>query len=323
MNMNKKGQKLTGGMVLLIGVVLVFAYTSNIGGFKDLLTPSAPTSGGGTVDNCPSSGLTEITINAQEALASTATNANVSYYVYDDGTLIKNGETGSDGTASFDVACMNGKSYSMLILNEKLLDGFYPQTVTVDATGPTSIHNLKVYQFGQVDVASIVAASDPTGNDSLNAGTGKNCGFTITFSENESASAFNKPLVMCLVNSTAVVDVTMTGATEVSSKKPIRISSPGNHQYYVFEVDKLFKSTDSAIKLSGKLEFSASASIRTAPGNNLSCIVVDQSTYRVAEYKTLSVVDGFVTAAENQETITDIGAPDSNRQSVFFNGVYC
>ena len=82
-------------------------------------------------------------------------------------------------------------------------------------------------------------------------------------------------------------------------------------------------STDGAVKVSWTLQFSASATIVSSIGNNLSVIIVDQTDYRVAEYKTLGLEDGFVTAAENQETITDIGAPDSNRQTLDFLGTYC
>lgn len=316
---NKLGQ-MKGGWLILVVIALVAAYMFNLGGIQDLFkVPEDKIA----VDNCPSSGLTEWTLNAQEALASTATDANVSYYVYDNGVLVKSGDTGTDGTVSIDVECGRGKTYQALVLNENTTVGFYPQQVTIDASGPTDVSNLKMYEYGQVSVANVGSSSDPTGDDNISAGTGKNCGFTITFSNNESASGINKPLIMCLVNVSAVTDVTMSGVTEASAKKPNRISAISNHQYYVFELDKLVKSTDSAIKVNGMIQFSSSASIVTTEGNNMSCIVVDQATYRKAEYKTLSLSEGFVEAAENVETISDIGAPDSNRMTLEFAGTYC
>lgn len=318
--MNKKGAQLTGGMILLIAAILVFGYSQ---GFFDNFLGPAETPDGASVDNCPSSGLTEVTINAQEALASTATAANVSYYIYDNGVLVKNGDTGDDGTVAIDLGCGIGKTYTAFIVNEQTETGYYPQTISIEASNPTITKNLKMYEYGSMNLASVVSSSSPTGNESISVGTGKNCGFTLTFSENESAAAYNKPLIMCLVNSTAVIDMTMTGVTEVASKKPIRVTSPGNHQYYVFEYDSLLKSTDGAVKVNGKLQFTSSATVPSANTSNMSCILVDQASFRKAEYQTLKISEGFVEAAENSETIVDIGALDSNRKTLYFNGDYC
>lgn len=320
--MKNKNGKMSGGFVLLIiAIIAVFGITQ--GWFDGFLGDDGVGDAGDVTTECPSSGFTELTINAQEALASTATDANVSYYIYDNGVLIKNGDTGSDGAISIDLECGVGKTYTGLILNEQTETGYYPQTFTVDASGPTDTHNFKVYEYGQVDVASVVSSTDPTGAANISSGTGKNCGFTVTFTNNESASGVYNPLIMCLANSTAVTDVTLSGATLAMAKKPTRVSTPSNHKYWVFEYPKMVKSTDGAVKLSGTIQFSTSANIPTANTNNLSCVVVDQAQYRVAEYKTLGLEEGFVVAAENQETITDIGAPDSDRATVAFAGTYC
>lgn len=318
---NKKG--MSGGLLLLIVVALVFAYTQNFLGLKDLISPAptAPAPGPSGTVGCPSSGLTTLTINAQEALASTATNANVSYYIYDGSLLVASGDTGSDGTIGIDLACGAGKIYKGLVLNEKRHDGFYPQQFTVNAQGPTDTKNFKMYQFGTVDMASIVSSSDPTGGSNVSGGAGKNCGWTVTFSNNETASAYNNPLVLCRVNSTAITGLSLAGTSP--GVKPVRIATLSGFQDYAFELAQLVKSTDSAVKLSGKLQFSSSASFSSAHQNNLSCIVVDQATYRVAEYNTLSLEDGFVTAGENKETVADIGGGDSNRKTMMYKGSYC
>lgn len=324
--MNRKGA-MSGGMIIILLVVVALAYTQNFLGLKDLVnpapvpgTPGAPAAPG----KCPSSGLTEFTLNAQEALASSATNVNVSYYIYDDGTLVKEGDTGADGTVSVDVACAAGKTYEAIVLNEKATTGVYAQQFTIDATAATFTKNIKTYEFGQINVASVVASADPTGDDNISAGTGKTCGFTVTFSNNESASGYDKPLIMVLVNNSAVSDITMDGVTEAPTKKPARITTPSNLIYYVFEYPSMVKSTDAAIKVSGKVQFSSSMTVdANAAKNNLSVIVVDQSAYRVAEYKTLSLKDGFVTAAENMDTQAAVGAPDSNRKTLEYGGTYC
>lgn len=315
---NKSAKGLTTGTVVLILAVLVGAWVL-VPGVSDIFAPSEEVPTG----RCPSSGLTEVTINAQEALASTATDAEVDYYVYDGSKLVKEGSTAL-GTVSFDVECGPGQEYTLLVINETTDDGFYPQTETIDATGAVDIHNFKLYQYGEIGIGSIVSSADPTGGANVSGGAGKTCGFTLTFSNNESASGFNKPLILCQVNSTAIADVSMTGVDEVPGKKPIRISAQSAHQYYTFEYPQLIESTAAAIKISGKIQFSTGATFSDNVKNNMSCIIVDQTSYATAEYKTLSLVDGFVEAAENLETIADIGAPDSNRVTMQYGTTaYC
>lgn len=317
--MNKAGKTSTG-VILLIVALVVFAYATDLGGIKSALSPSEQAPIVPAVGRCPSSGLTEVTINAQEALASSATDAEVDYYVYDDNLLVKEGST-TTGTASFDLECGADKSYQMIVLNETVAEGFYPQTVTVDATGPTDTHNFKMYQYGQPDISSIVASEDPSAGKNLSGAAGRTTGFTITFVNNESASAVNKPLILCRVNSSAISDVTMSGVTEANAKKPTReitaLPTTSGHQFYTFEYPELVKSTDAAIKVSGKIQFSDSAVFSDSAANNMTCVIVDQATYQVPNYNTLSLSEGFLEAAED-ETLTDVGAPDSGSDYVFY-----
>jgi len=317
-NMNKAGKALSTGVILLLVAVAVFAYATDLGGIKTFLTPDEEVEV--PVGRCPSSGLTEVTINAQEALASSATDAEVTYYIYDNSVLIKEGST-TAGTVSFDIECGANKRYTMLVINETVLRGFYPETVTVDATGATDTHNFKLYEYGAVGLSSIVSSADPTGGTNISGGAGKNCGFTLTFANNESASGFKDPLIICRANSTAISDISMSGVTEVSAKKPIReitnIRSTAGHQYYTFEYPGMLKSTDSAVKVSGQVLFSASATFTDQATNNVTCVIVDQTEYQVAEYKTLSLAEGFLVAAED-ETLTDVGAVDSNHATLMY-----
>lgn len=316
--MKNKIGAMTGGTVVLIVLALVAAYMF-VPAVQDIFKPAAPEV---AVGRCPSSGLTEVTLNTQEALASSATNAEVDYYIYDGSVLAKQGST-TLGTVSFDVECGVGKTYQMLVINETVAHGFYPKTVTVDASGATDIHNLKLYQYGEIGLSSIVSSADPTGATNISGGQGKTCGFTLTFANNESASGFDKPLILCQVNTTAITDLTMTGVTEASTKRPSRIGPTTGMKYYTFEYPSMIKSTDAGIKISGKIQFSTSATFSDALTNNMTCKIIDQTKYQVAEYKTLSLTDGFILAAED-ETTTDIGAIDSNTQAlVFRNSSYC
>ena len=65
---NKKGMS-TGAILLIVGL-LVVGYMTNFAGMKDFISPEVEEEEVTTAE-CPSSGLTEVTINAQEALAST------------------------------------------------------------------------------------------------------------------------------------------------------------------------------------------------------------------------------------------------------------
>jgi hypothetical protein len=315
--MNKMGAGVSGGMILLIVGALVAAYMF-IPAVQDIFKPAEPSAP--IVGRCPSSGLTEVTLNTQEALASSATNSNVSYYIYDSGSLVKEGTTGSDGTVSFDVACGIGQKYTMLVLNEKSTTGVYPQTVIVDASSATDIHNLKTYEFGQMHISNIGSSVDPAETHNVSGGAGKTCGFVITFANNESASGYYKPLIMCEANSTSVSDIFINGVVKADAKKPTRISATSGWAYHVFELDRMLKSTEGAVKLTGTIQFSAS----NAPTNtdNMSCRIVDQSTFRVAEYKTLSLSEGFLEAAET-DSVGQVGAPDSNTFDLHFKGSYC
>ena len=316
--MKNKAGKVSVGVIILLVAIGVFAYATDLGGVKTYLTPSeeqiVPTS------RCPSSGLTEVTINTQEALASSATDAEVDYYVYDNSVLVKEGST-TTGTVSFDVECGVGKTYQMLVINETVAEGFYPQKVTVDASSAVDVHNFKMYQYGVPDISSIVASEDPSGGKNVSGGAGRIVGFTVTFVNNESASAVNKPLILCRVNSTAVTDVTMSGVTEADTKKPVRditvVPTMASHQFYTFEYPELVKSTDAAIKVSGKIQFSNSATFSDGAANNMTCAIIDQATYQVPNYNTLSLSEGFLESTED-ETLTDVGAPDSGSDYVFF-----
>ncbi len=320
---NKKGAALSGGMVLLILAVAVAAYMF-IPAVQEIFQPAAPvTPPVPSAGRCPSSGLTEITLNTQEALASTATNANVAYYAFDNGVLVKEGSTGTDGTVSFDLGCAVGQKYTVLVLNETVQTGFYPKTITVDASGPTDVHNMKLYEFGGITIANLGSSVDPAEVANVSGGVGKTCGIILTFAVNETASGYNKPLIMCQANISTVSNIHFNGVTRADAKAPVRVSSYTGWSYWTFELDRMLESTEGAVKLTGTIEFGASAPVN-AKANNLSCVIVDQSTFKVAEYKTLSLSDGFLEAAENTETRAEIGAPDSDLQQMFIGqGTYC
>jgi len=324
MRKNKKAMS-TGaiiGIILLIGVGAYMFVPS----FQDAVQDIIGGDGEPIVEpgKCPSSGLTEITLNTQEALASTATNAVIDYYVFEkDGTYVTTGNSGSDGQSVFNVQCSKGKTFDILVINETTDDGYYGQKIEADASEATYSKSLKMYQYGDINLVSVASSIDPSGNTSVLAGAGKTCGIVITFSENETASAFNKPLILCQTNVTTVESISLSGVKRADAKKPDRITATAGKEYHTYELDTLLKSTDAAQKVSGTITFSTS----NAPGateSGMSCIIVDQATWSKAAYQTLSYNEGWVEAAENQETNSDIGAGDSQTSTLKFNNPsYC
>ena len=168
-NFGKRAQMTTGAMLIIgaIALVLFWTQTTIIQDFLD--TPTGG-DGNGEVEpgRCPSSGLTEVTINTQEALASTATDSTHDYYVFDkDGTFITTANSGSNGQSVFNVGCSEGRRYDVLVVNETAVSGFYPQTIEIDASGPTDTHNLKTYEYGNIDLISVASDTDPAGTTNI------------------------------------------------------------------------------------------------------------------------------------------------------------
>lgn len=323
--MNNKGAAISGGMILLFvaALVVVYMFVPSVQDTVDgIFQPGEEITPPVGESKCPSSGLTEVTLNVQEALASTATNKNVNYYAFDDGTLVKDGETGADGTVSFDLGCAANKKYTILILNETAASGCYPETVTIDASGPISVHNIEVYEFGQAKLSNVGSSVDPAETHNVSGGAGKTCGIVLTFANNESVSGYNKPLIMCQANTTAVTNIIWNGATEADEKAPVRVSASSGFAYWTYEIPRMIKSTEGAIKLTGTIEFAASKSPKAS--SNMTCKIVDQATFKVAAYKTLSLEEGFLEAAENTETRAEIGATDSETFDLHLDkGSYC
>jgi hypothetical protein len=322
--MDKKA--MSGGMIVLIIALLAIGAYMFIPSVKDSVsgifnpTPTTPV----VTTKCPSSGLTEVTLNSQKALAATATNAITDYYVFEkDGTYVTTGNSGTDGQSVFNVACATNKKYDILVINETAANGYYGEVIEADASGPTFSKSLKMYLTGDINLVSVGSSTNPANTGNISSGLGKTCGFVITFSENVTASAYNKPLIMCETNISSVTDITMSGVTAADSKKPNRISTTANSQYHTYELNTLLKSTDAAQKVTGTITFSASTTPSTT--DSMTCKIADQAMWKKAAYQTLTYIDGFITGAENTETNADVGALDSNPAYLYFgdSSGYC
>lgn len=323
--MNKKGAASFLTFVL-IAAALFGVYYFNVFGVQSLFQGGVPTPTPTTTAGCPSSGLTELSINTQQALAASATPAITDAYIFDkDGNFVTTANSGTDGIQAIDVQC--GESYKVLVLNASAGTGggYYPETFDFAADKATFAKNLKMYLFGNMNLVSIASDVDPLGHSNISGAIGKTCGVVITMTENLSASAFNKPLILCQANSTSVQDVYFNGVTEVTTI-PTRFSALQGWKYWAFEYPQMLKSTDSAVKISGKIKFADSGVTIANQIDGMNCSVVDQTSFLKTEYQTLGYSAGFVEAAENLETHADIGAGDSTRDRYlnFVNdGGYC
>ena len=309
-------------MIILLVVLVVFAYSTNLLGIKDMVdnfgkgVPIEPTA----VSKCPSSGLTEVTIQTGKALATTATDAIADYYVYDGDKFVTTGNSGSDGKSVFDVGCEVGKTYKAIVVNETLYTGYYPEFITIKASSPTDVHSFKMYTYGEVKIVGMsngvtdfgVADNDWIGG----AGAGKVCDWKIGYTINETTSAFNKPLIVCEANATAVTDITLNGVIKANAKAPSRLTPAAGSAFYVFEQDKLLTSEESQQTLYGKIQFGSTAP--KAGDSTFKCRIADQAYYKMADYKTLSLENGWKLSAQNDETITNIGAQDTGQDTIYF-----
>lgn len=314
--MNNKGEIKLGQLVILAAIVFFGVMFLVPGGWQGILGGAPATSSTPAVSsgNCPSTGLTTVTLNAYQALASTPTTATVTYYVYDkSGKFITSGTTAA-GTSSFTLGCGQGIKYDVVALNETPTTGFYAQSFEVPADSPTYTKNLQMYLYGSVNFVNLISSVDPAGHSNISAGPGKTCGLTATFTVNKTASAINNPILVFTVNTSAVDHMTWTGLNPVDSKIPSRLSASAGYRLNAFELPKVALSTDSAYKIGGTITFLSTAS--QGP-DGMSAIIVDQATWRKAAYTSLSSTDGFLESAQNAETIADVGAGDS--QPVYLN----
>lgn len=324
MALNKRGKTEIGTVFMWIAIALVIAYVANFNGFQGtvnnmfMAAPSAPINGVPlSSGQCPTDGTSTYTLNVQDALTSTATDVSASYYIFNGNKLIKEGTTGSDGTVSVDVAC--GKDYELLLLNATTDTGYYSKVIDLNARISEDTINAGLIGFGQ---AKILGVENPAANSdsweqwnvNLPANTVKQ--FNIKFVSNRTEDGFNKPVIMCQANISAISSVTLSTFSDgtpvtVVSTLPKRITATSGYQYYAWEYGKMLTPTSGVVTASGSITSLSSATPSTT--DYMTCILVDQATWATSGYKTsTSVADGFKTGPENTETLGDVGGIDFN-----------
>lgn len=334
---NKRGEAKTGTTILIIALVILAAYffipsvkttldgfLAGIGGAGTGGTPSgnqnAPLTN--TAD-CPTTGVTTLTINVQDELATTATNRDVEYFIFNGNSLIKEGTTGSDGTVAVDVAC--GKDYKVLLVNTTNTagTGAYSKVVDVAARTAAQTINERVVLFGRSKILGIENPADPSGNANVSIGASATKNFNLKFSANYTGYGFNRPIIMCQANVTEITDIVISSFSDGTSvvrpaSNPKRVSANAGYAYYGFEYPKLLAPKDGVISAIGTITAGSTAPA-TAGNNSMTCIIIDQATWKTSSYKTAKSIDeGFKTGPENTETTADVGGPDAQETYYFF-----
>jgi hypothetical protein len=326
---NKSGKAELGTIIVILLIAGIAAYAFDFGGFKGWVNGLGGTTGssnqGGTggetnllTANCPSTGTTTLTLFTPDKLATTATTVVTEYYVYDGDHLYTSGTNSAAAGTAIDLTC--GKDYTIQLLNSTAGTGAYGQTVTVQARNKGQSLTVPMVQEGGASILSIQNPGDPSrlANVTLVAGGTKN--FVVTFSANTTSKGYNMPVILCQGNVSSIQSISIAsfsdGTPVQSIALPKRISATANYQYYAFEYPKMLDPTVGVISASGSI---TATSTTPAINDKMSCILVDQATWKNSNYQSLSLANGFATGTENTQTSTDVGAPDAPASNYLFD----
>ena len=257
----------------------------------------------------PSDLKQSLTINTKDALASTDTDADVSYYLFDDkGAWVKSGAT-VNGTATIDINY--GKEYTIIAYSDS---AYYPVTETFKAEGGQSIKTLNL-ALNPVSNATIVSLRDPVDLDSnISSTAGSQVDFDLIYKVTSPNSAINEPIIVVDVNQTSVQDVYLSGLNKVTC--PTRISVGSGRKLFCFQ-DTTLLSKNGLRTVSGNVLFSSS--ITPSKTDLLYVTIIDKQMYADPNYATVGI-SAFKVGAENPNTLADVGASDSVKVGIGFAG---
>jgi hypothetical protein len=342
MAMNKHAEAKLG-IIPMVLIILAVAYlfvpsvqTSINGLFgKGSVAPAAPSNQGNApiltdTKDCPTSGLTTYTITVRDALATTATSLYPEYYVFNGNQLIKEGTLSSTANT---VSLSCGKDYKMLLVNTSAGAGnaLYAKVVDLKARIAAQSVNEQMVVAGTGKINKVInklegASSSAYNNMTL--GTIQTKGFQIQFSANQTAKGYNRPIILCQANVTEIQRVDFNsfddGTKVVAAAQPTRISTTGGYKYWAVEYPKMLDPKQSVVTLDASLTSTATGPVAAAT-SYMSCIMVDQATWKIANYNAAtSIEEGFKTGPENTETNADVGGPDAAAATLYFvnaNGI--
>ena len=299
-------------MWLAIGVVVSLA-------FGWIQMPEMFSSSSDDVDNLyPSDLKTTVTLNTGDELATSATNANVTYYVFDSGgNYLKEGTT-SAGTASFTVP--TGGNYDVLVHDD---DGtspdYLPTWISFSTNGddPTgrAVQTINV-DLKKESTFNVNSVQDPVDlNANISTGLGQTANYNLLYSANVSNAAGKGAVILADINSSEVQVITLGGTSATTC--PNRISVTAGHKYKCFLVDKITTSSDGIQTLKGTVLFDSSTAAATTSG--VTFRILDTGLYVESNYKTQGKI-AFKENTENPVTDADLGAGDSATSFLQFGG---
>jgi len=321
----KTGKSDLATIIIFVLIAGVAAYAFDFGGFQTKVDgwvgDSGSQQGGNEIlatDNCPSDGVTTLTLYTPDKLASTATNVVTEYYIFDGDQLVTSG-TNTGSSASIALTC--GKDFKVQLLNSTATAGAYGQIVDVKTRQAKQSLTVPMVQMGGATILSIQNPADPSRNSNVSLVAGATKNFEIKFAANVTQKGYNNPIVMCQANVSSIQSVSIgsfSDGTTVGSVTalPKRVSATAGYVYYAFEYGKLLNPTVGVITAVGSITASS-----TTPytGDSMTCILVDQATWKASNYQSVGLAAGFKTGAENTETNSEIGARDSNTATYYFS----
>lgn len=321
---NRKGQKGTPTWLIVV-LILVAAYLFR-GQISNFLggTSTSTTTGITDSSQCASTGLTTYTLNVQDELATTATNVNAEYYVFNGNGLISEGTTGTDGSVSFDVAC--GKDYQVVVINSTLKSsngGYYGKIIPLQARIPAETKNVELIKIGGADIVRIENPLDTNRIANISIAAGQTKSFNFVFQANGTNAGFQNPIILCQTNVTSINTVSLSGADITTATVPSRLSASTGYVYRAWKYNKMLKTADGPVTLIGTI--TAQSSVTPATTDYMTCTVADEEYWKTSGYKTAtSPQSAFLFGSENTESLADVAGDDAAVDYLYFvnaNGV--
>jgi len=265
-------------------------------------------------DLYPSTLTTTITLNTGDALATSATQTTVKYYVFTaSGNYLKEGTT-SSGTASFTVPTAG--NYKLIAYYDEAGTDYLPMEVSFSTDGSNpegravQTVNMDLYKESN---ATISAVRDPVDLDTnITASAGASVDFDVLLKATTAYAALNKPVIVVDVNSSEWQDVSMSTLSEVTC--PSRLTSGSQREKYCFQYNSPVLSSEGIQMFSGNLV----ADSANAPVSNsqVNITVIDAGLYIEPNYKTSGYSAFKQSALQNPLSKADVGATDSSTSTL-------
>jgi len=318
MTMNKSGKSQDWMVWVIIAIGALVVFGGDIGNLN--LFSSDDTSQSDTL--YPSDMKTTVTLNTGDKLATTATNVNVSYYVFNSaGKYLKEGTT-SAGTASFTVPTAG--NYDVILYDDTsaavALDYLYKKvSFSTDGNSPQdrAVTTVNVDMVKESNT-TIEAVQDPVDLDAnVSHGAGQTVNYNLLISAETSNAAVNEPVIRVVYNSSCVESMTVKGLTEGTC--PDRLTTATGFNDACFKDDIVLESSDGIKTYSGTILIDKTSSCPTVLGSsNVTFSVLDTGIYPEADYKTQGI-SAFKFGTENPVDNSNIGSGDSADAFLYFN----